>query len=105
MDMRQLSDDVLVERTRAGSDAAFAALYARHRSAVHARCLSVLRDPDEAADATQNAMLNALRSLRRNGNGSPTRVRPWLLTIAHNEAVSLLRRSRPADELGDEDGG
>jgi RNA polymerase sigma factor (sigma-70 family) len=103
MEMRQLSDEVLVARTRAGSDAAFAALYARHRPAVHARCLSVLRDPDEAADATQNAMLNALRSLRR--NGSPDRVRPWLLSIAHNEAVSLLRRSRPADELGDEDGG
>jgi RNA polymerase sigma factor (sigma-70 family) len=105
MELRQLSDEVLVARTRAGSDAAFAALYARHRGAVHARCLSVLRDPDEAADATQNAMLNALRSLRRNGNGSPDRVRPWLLSIAHNEAVSLLRRSRPADELGDEDGG
>jgi RNA polymerase sigma factor (sigma-70 family) len=105
MDMRQPSDNVLVERTRAGNDAAFAALYARHRSAVHARCLSVLRDPDEAADAMQNAMLSALRSLRRNGNGSPTRVRPWLLSIAHNEAVSLLRRSRPADQLGDENGG
>ena len=97
MAMRDLSDQDLVEEAKAGSDAAFAALYVRHQRAVHARCFRVLRDHDEAADAAQNAMLSALRALRR--DDSPTNLRAWLLSIAHNEAVSLLRRSRPAEPL------
>ena len=97
MAMRELSDQDLVEEAKAGSDAAFAALYVRHQRAVHARCFRVLRDHDEAADAAQNAMLSALRALRR--DDLPTNLRAWLLSIAHNEAVSLLRRSRPAEPL------
>lgn len=97
MAMRELSDQDLVEEAKAGSDAAFAALYVRHQRAVHARCFRVLRDQDEAADAAQNAMLSALRALRR--DDSPTNLRAWLLSIAHNEAVSLLRRIRPAEPL------
>jgi RNA polymerase sigma factor (sigma-70 family) len=95
--LRHLPDEDLVEEARTGSDAAFAALYVRYQRAVHARCFAVLRDHDEAADASQNAMLNALRALRR--NGSPANPRGWLLTIAHNEAVSLMRRSRPSEPL------
>jgi len=103
MELRRLSDEDLVEEARSGSDAAFAALYVRHQRAVHARCFAVLRDHDEAADASQNAMLNALRALRR--NRSPSNLRGWLLTIAHNEAVSLLRRTRPAEPLDHANGG
>src|SRR3954452_11930244 len=103
MELRRLSDEDLVEEARSGSDAAFAALYVRHQRAVHARWFAVLRDHDEAADASQNAMLNALRTLRR--NRSPSNLRGWLLTIAHNEAVSLLRRTRPAEPLDHANGG
>ena len=103
MQLRHLSDEDLVEEARAGSDAAFAALYVRYQRAVHARCFAVLRDHDEAADASQNAMINALRALRR--NGTPANLRGWLLTIAHNEAVSLMRRSRPSEPLDHGHGG
>jgi RNA polymerase sigma factor (sigma-70 family) len=103
MQLRHLSDEDLVEEARAGSDAAFAALYVRYQRAVYARCFAVLRDHDEAADASQNAMLNALRALRR--DGSPANLRGWLLTIAHNEAVSLLRRTRPTEPLDHGHGG
>jgi RNA polymerase sigma factor (sigma-70 family) len=103
MQLRHLSDEDLVEEARAGSDAAFAALYVRYQRDVHARCFAVLRDHDEAADASQNTMLNALRALRR--NGSPANLRGWLLTIAHNEAVSLMRRRRPSEPLDHGHGG
>jgi RNA polymerase sigma factor (sigma-70 family) len=101
--MRERSDEDLVRETREGDDAAFALLYARHQRAVLARCLRVLRDHDEAADAAQNAMFSALRALR--SNAAPTHLRGWLLTIAHNEAVSLLRRSRPTEPLEAGNGG
>jgi RNA polymerase sigma factor (sigma-70 family) len=100
--MLALTDEALVAKTRAGSDAAFAELYVRHQGAVHARCKSVLRDDDDAADATQNAMLSALRSLRT--NGTPVHPRAWLLSIAHNEAISLLRRVRPTEPIDPDHG-
>jgi RNA polymerase sigma factor (sigma-70 family) len=103
MQLRHLSDEDLVEEEREGSDAAFAALYVRYQRDVHARCFDVLRDHDDAADASQNAMLNALRALRR--NGAPANLRGWLLAIAHNEAVSLMRRRRPSEPLDHGHGG
>jgi RNA polymerase sigma factor (sigma-70 family) len=97
MAMHERSDQDLVNEAKTGSDAAFAALYVRYERAVRARCFGILRDHDEAADAAQNTMLSALRALRR--GDAPTNVRAWLLSIAHNEAVSLLRRSRPSEPL------
>jgi RNA polymerase sigma factor (sigma-70 family) len=97
MAMHERSDQDLVDEAKAGSDAAFAALYVRYERAVRARCFGVLRDHHEAADAAQNAMLSALRALRR--DDPPSNPRGWLLSIARNEAVSLLRRSRPAEPL------
>jgi RNA polymerase sigma factor (sigma-70 family) len=97
MAVHERSDQDLVNEAKTGSDAAFAALYVRYERAVRARCFGILRDHDEAADAAQNTMLSALRALRR--GDAPTNVRAWLLSIAHNEAVSLLRRSRPSEPL------
>jgi RNA polymerase sigma factor (sigma-70 family) len=97
MAMHERSDQDLVDECKAGSDAAFAVLYVRYERAVRARCFGILRDHDEAADAAQNTMLSALRALRR--DDAPTNLRAWLLSIAHNEAVSLLRRNRPAEPL------
>ena len=97
MAMHERSDQDLVDECTTGSDAAFGALYLRYERAVRARCFGILRDHDEAADAAQNTMLSALRALRR--DDAPTNPRAWLLSIAHNEAVSLLRRSRPAEPL------
>ena len=97
MAMHERSDQDLVDEAKTGSDAAFAGLYVRYERAVRARCFGILRDHDEAADAAQNTMLSALRALRR--DDAPTNLRAWLLSIAHNEAVSLLRRSRPSEPL------
>ena len=97
MAMHERSDQDLVDEAKTGSDAAFAALYVRYERAVRARCFGILRDHDEAADAAQNTMLSALRALRR--DDAPTNLRAWPLSIAHNEAVSLLRRTRPAEPL------
>jgi RNA polymerase sigma factor (sigma-70 family) len=91
------SDETLARRVARGSNDAFAALYARHRRVVHARCLRILRDREESSDVTQETMVKALRALR--AGRTPDQVRPWLLSIAHNEAVSALRSRRPTDPL------
>ncbi|HLM51053.1 MAG TPA: sigma-70 family RNA polymerase sigma factor, partial [Solirubrobacteraceae bacterium] len=92
----------LVLRASPGEDAAFASLYAEHHAAVLRCCRGILRDPDEAADAAQNAMLKALRAMR--ASGPPDDPRAWLSAIARNEAISLLRRRRSDEPLPAGDG-
>jgi RNA polymerase sigma factor (sigma-70 family) len=101
------SDERLARLVSQGSERAFAALYQRHHQALYRYCRSIVRDEDDAQDALQSAMARALVALR--ARERDLAVRPWLFRIAHNEAVSVLRRRRPttalAEELEPADGG
>lgn len=89
------SDDQLARRCAAGDQEAFAEIYRRHHQGLYRYCLSILRNPEDALDALQAAMENALRAMstQRVDGG----LRPWLYRIAHNESISLAsRRERPS---------
>jgi RNA polymerase sigma factor (sigma-70 family) len=82
----------------ARSDAtAFAAAYERHHRALYRYCRALLHDDDEARDALQSTMTSALAALQ--SEERDFELRPWLFRIAHNEAVSRLRRRREAVAL------
>jgi RNA polymerase sigma factor (sigma-70 family) len=93
----QLGDEMLARRAASGNDAAFTALYERYHGRLLAYCRSILLNAEDAHDATQNALENALRGLPTRDDGRP--LRPWLYRIAHNEAISIMRRRQPHDEL------
>ena len=57
------NDAELVRAATAGDRGAFAALYDRYADRLHDFCWSVLRDRDEAADATQDTFLVAAEHL------------------------------------------
>lgn len=97
---RLSSDERLARLVSRGSERAFAALYRRHHQALYRYCRSIVRDEDDAQDALQNAMTRALIALR--ARERDLAVRPWLFRIAHNEAVSILRRRRPTAALAEE---
>jgi len=67
MDVRAVedsrSDAELVAAAAAGDRGAFAAIYDRYADRLHDFCWSLLRDRDEAADATQDAFLVAAERL------------------------------------------
>ncbi len=88
--LRLLADDRLARRAATGDQEAFAVLYRRHHQALYRYCRAILGDGEDAADALQNTMAAALRALP--GDRREIRIKPWLYRIAHNEAVSLLRR-------------
>lgn len=94
---RLMSDDRLARQVAAGDRQAFATLYGRHHQAIFRYCLTILRHEQDAQDVLQTTMANALTALSRAVPDAP--VRPWLFRIAHNEAVSALRRRRPVAEL------
>jgi RNA polymerase sigma factor (sigma-70 family) len=95
---RALSDDALARRCATGSSEAFTTLFERYRGPLEGYCRSILLDAEDARDATQNALEAALRALPDRDDDRP--VKPWLYRIAHNEAISILRRRRPSEPLG-----
>ena len=90
-------DAELVRAATAGDRGAFAAIYDRYADRLHDFCWSVLRDRDEAADATQDAFLVAAERLGQLRD--PERLRPWLYAVARSQAFRRVRaRSRVAPE-------
>ena len=55
----------LLERARRGDREAFAQLVTLHREAVYRAAYWILKDPEEALDATQEAFLKAYRAIDR----------------------------------------
>lgn len=97
---RLCSDERLARLASAGNEQALAVLYERHHQALYRYCHSIVRDHDDAQDALQSTMTNAFVALR--SSERDLAVRPWLFRIAHNEAISILRKRRPNDCLVDE---
>jgi RNA polymerase sigma factor (sigma-70 family) len=90
-------DAELVRAATAGDRGAFAAIYDRYADRLHDFCWSVLRDREEAADATQDAFLVAAERLGQLRD--PERLRPWLYAVARSQAFRRARaRSRVAPE-------
>ncbi len=86
-----------LERPEAAGDPAadrLAELYARHRGLVAGLCRGMLRDVEEAADATQQTFLAAQRALR--AGTRPNDPAAWLATIARNECRMRIRSSMAA---------
>jgi RNA polymerase sigma factor (sigma-70 family) len=89
----------LVARAAAGDEAAFTRIVATHHVDMLKVSLAVCGDPQMADDAVQAAWSLAWRRL---GSLKDTdRLRPWLVSIAANQARDALRRQRrrPVVEL------
>jgi RNA polymerase sigma-70 factor (ECF subfamily) len=68
----------------------FDALIGPHLDAGYRTALAILRDPDAAHDAVQEASFKAWRKLNQLHEGKPAR--PWFLTIVANQCRSERRR-------------
>jgi RNA polymerase sigma-70 factor (ECF subfamily) len=64
---------------------------------VYSACFRVLGRPHDAEDATQETFLALFREKDKLAAASSARA--WVLTIARNTAISLLRSRRPAAPL------
>jgi RNA polymerase sigma-70 factor (ECF subfamily) len=91
-----LSDADLLRLHVAGDPDAFGMLFLRHRDRLWAVALRTAADPEDAADALQEAMVSAFRRARDFRGDSA--VTTWLHRIVVNAAVDRLRR-RPARAL------
>lgn len=81
----------------AGDEAAFRQIIAAYHDDMRRVCSYVTRDEvvaDEAAQAAWSVAWKKLGSVR-----DPARLRPWLVSVAVNEAKQLLRKRRRRAEI------
>ena len=94
------SDADLARASAAGDTRAFAAIYDRYADRLHDFCAGMLADRDGAADCVQDVFCIAATELPKLRD--PDRLRPWLYSIARNEALRRIRQRRretPSEEL------
>ena len=97
---RELLDRLLTAAAQGDRDA-LGQLYHLTRGAVYAMALSVLRDPHDAQDITQDAFVTIWQKAGSyRSQGSPM---AWVLTVTRNLARMKLRQSARFGELTDEE--
>jgi len=100
------SDEALAAAANAGDRGALETLLARHVDRVHGICRRVTGHPEDALDATQEALIALTRGLHRYDGRSLFTT--WLYRVATNAALDELRRRKrrpdPAEWTDDRPG-
>ncbi|HEX5497233.1 MAG TPA: RNA polymerase sigma factor SigM [Mycobacteriales bacterium] len=98
------SDAELLQAHSSGDPYAFDELVRRHRDRLWAVALRTLRDPDEAADALQEALISAFRAA--GSFRAEAAVTTWLHRIVVNACLDRMRRrqARPIVALPERGG-
>ena len=92
-----LNDDQLIAQTIAGEQEAFGLLVRKYQPRLYNAMVHFLRNQAEAEDVVQDAFVLALTKLDSfKGN---SQFYTWLYRIAHNAAISKLRKKRPTLSL------
>lgn len=82
----------LVDAAARGDVDALARIMALHHGSMVRICMVITGDATLASDAVQDAWVTAWRRLRTLRD--PSRLRPWLMSVAANEARQLMRGAR-----------
>lgn len=101
-DIERLTDAQLVTAYLAGDRGAFAGIYDRYADRIFSYNLTMLRDREDAADATHDSFIEA--ATRMEQLRSPDELRPWLFSISRNEAHARGRdraRTTPENDLSE----
>jgi RNA polymerase sigma-70 factor (ECF subfamily) len=91
------TDEELLEQLRSGSSRAFGQLYERYKHRLYAYCYRLLRDAPGAEDVLQETFLKIHRGAHTVRESK--HFRTWIFSIARNEALTHLRRTRHMEDL------
>jgi RNA polymerase sigma-70 factor (ECF subfamily) len=93
-----VTDAELLRLIGEGSEPAFRALWARYGTAIYRVCRGVLRDPEAAEDATQEAFVRIWRGSATvdESKGNPA---AWLFVVARNAARNVARVRVPTPAI------
>ncbi len=86
------SDEYWIEQYRLGNHESLGVLYQRYYQKVYYKCLSLCKDPDQAFDLAQDALLKAFEHLpafREQASFST-----WLYAITYNHCQEFFRKAK-----------
>ena len=90
----------IVELLQGGAvETAFAQLADRYERKVYRLCCSLLRDPDQAADAAQESLVRVWKALPKYDRRAS--LSTWIYTITRNRCLTALERRRDLDSMSD----
>ncbi|MBV8476970.1 MAG: sigma-70 family RNA polymerase sigma factor [Acidobacteria bacterium] len=90
----QLNEEILIRRVREGEHELFYELVRPYERRIYAAALAILRNPSDAEDAAQDAVLKAFKNLRQ--FRAEARFSTWLIQITVNEARMRRRKDQTA---------
>ena len=93
-------DEEMAAQVQNGNTQAAQLLMTRHRDGVYGMALRLLRNSEDAAEVTQEALVKALTRIDSYDPKRP--FAPWLYRIARNLCIDRYRRRRPTSELKEE---
>jgi RNA polymerase sigma-70 factor (ECF subfamily) len=93
------ADHLLIRQVAAGDQQAFGILYDQYSTAIYNYLVRLIHEPQTAEDLLQEVFMVLWQSAKK--FREEARVKTWLLSIAHYQAVSWLRRHHPALPLED----
>lgn len=97
--LQTYTDDKLIELTLAGEQRSYEALVRRYTRLVYNVAFQIVKEEGAAADVTQETFLKAYKALDRFRIGQ--KFKPWLLRIATNSALNVIRASSKHTSLDD----
>src|SRR5437870_6751196 len=89
----------IADLVRSGADGALDALYARYADEIQGVAFLILRDQFDAEDVMAETLITAWRRGREPRDGRA--LRPWLLKVATNHALTMRRRRRDVRPIVD----
>jgi RNA polymerase sigma-70 factor (ECF subfamily) len=96
----KIDDGLLLQRVRQGDQTAMAEVFDRYSRAVYSVALRILKDAGHAEDVMQDIFFQVWRNSDSfvQGRGS---LGAWLVVVARNRSIDLLRRRKPTDSVDD----
>jgi RNA polymerase sigma-70 factor (ECF subfamily) len=93
-------ESLLLQRVRQGDQSAMAEIFDRYGRVVYSVALRVLKDAGHAEDVMQEIFFQIWRNSDSfvQGRGS---LGAWLVVVARNRSIDLLRRRKPTDSVED----
>ena len=96
----ELDDQSLIAAVAEGDTDAFQTLYQRHRDRILNFLIGIVGNRAQAEEVMNEVFLAAWRSAGRfEGRSKPL---TWLMSIARNQAISVLRKQREVTGISDE---
>ena len=90
----ELSDSCLISLYNKGNDEAMSVLIDRHKSRIFTTIYLIVKDKFIAEDILQDVFIKTINIFKNKKYNEQGKFLPWILRIAHNQAIDHFRKER-----------